>query len=190
MKIYSPFIDYYDFLQGLGSDEKVIYYRVQDVYNSNNAKPDFTTLGKWELYYKKCGRKNPIDHFVFAICNVIYKVYQYNGHFYFGEEILSIPEEHRKGFNEKDLNLHLTKTDFNSVIKCPVAIILSLENYTWYLKNPKLSDYKIGSIITPINMWNSICNFLTAEPVIIDSRTDIQKLKSHGFDEKTSFRKM
>jgi (E)-4-hydroxy-3-methylbut-2-enyl-diphosphate synthase len=23
MKIYSPFIDYYDFLQGLGSDEKV-----------------------------------------------------------------------------------------------------------------------------------------------------------------------
>ncbi len=46
MKIYSPFIDYYDFLQGLGSDEKVIYYRVQDVYNSNNAKPDFTTLGK------------------------------------------------------------------------------------------------------------------------------------------------
>lgn len=39
-------------------------------------------------------------------------------------------------------------------------------------------------------MWNSICNFLTAEPVIIDSRTDIQILESRGFDEKTSFRKM
>lgn len=46
--------------------------------------------------------------------------------------------------------------------------------------------------LDPITVYNQIYNFLLSkkDKKIVDSRTDIQKLESAGFDRKTSFRKM
>ena len=46
--------------------------------------------------------------------------------------------------------------------------------------------------LDPIAVYNQIYNFLLSkkDKKIVDSRTDVQKLESAGFDRKTSFRKM
>ena len=46
--------------------------------------------------------------------------------------------------------------------------------------------------LDPVTVYNQIYNFLLSkkDKKIVDSRTDVQKLESAGFDRKTSFRKM
>lgn len=57
-------------------------------------------------------------------------------------------------------------------------------------ENPILSDTWITGFIPAEEVYNNVYNYLIAnrEPDIQDNRTDIQKLESHGFDKKTSFR--
>lgn len=59
-----------------------------------------------------------------------------------------------------------------------------------YKENPILDGTWIPSLIPAEEVWNNISDYLLSikEPVIIDNRTDIQHLESHGFDKKTSFR--
>ena len=54
--------------------------------------------------------------------------------------------------------------------------------------NVKLSDFGIGQIISPHDIYIAISNFLSREKPVIDKRTDIQKIVGKGFDKKTSFR--
>ena len=59
-----------------------------------------------------------------------------------------------------------------------------------YKENPILEGTWIPSLIPAEEVWNNISDYLLSikEPVIVDSRTDVQHLESHGFDKKTSFR--
>ena len=59
-----------------------------------------------------------------------------------------------------------------------------------YKENPILEGTWIPSLIPAEEVWNNISDYLLSikEPVIIDNRTDVQHLESHGFDKKTSFR--
>lgn len=59
-----------------------------------------------------------------------------------------------------------------------------------YDENPILADTWIPSLIPAEEVWNNISDFLLSikEPKIVDNRTDVQHLESHGFDKKTSFR--
>ena len=59
-----------------------------------------------------------------------------------------------------------------------------------YKENPILDGTWIPSIIPAEEVWNNITDYLLSikEPPIIDNRTDVQHLESHGFDKKTSFR--
>ena len=59
-----------------------------------------------------------------------------------------------------------------------------------YKENPILDGTWIPSLISAEEVWNNITDYLLSikEPPIIDNRTDIQHLESHGFDKKTSFR--
>ena len=59
-----------------------------------------------------------------------------------------------------------------------------------YKENPILDGTWIPSLIPAEEVWNNITDYLLSikEPPIIDNRTDIQHLESHGFDKKTSFR--
>lgn len=60
------------------------------------------------------------------------------------------------------------------------------------IKNPNLSKTNFASIVPAEEMFLKIQDWIlsTREKPIIDSRTDIQKLESAGFDKKTSFRNM
>ena len=56
--------------------------------------------------------------------------------------------------------------------------------------NPILCETYIPKVIPPDEMWKTIYEFLSSqkEKPIVDSRSDIQKLESAGFDKNTSFR--
>lgn len=58
--------------------------------------------------------------------------------------------------------------------------------------NPILSETYILKVIPPEEMWKAIYEFLSSQKdkPIVDTRNDIQKLESAGFDKKTSFRNM
>lgn len=91
------------------------------------------------------------------------------------------------------LKYNLEKTDINDKENCPVCLISktgSRNELEAGVLNPKLSDYGIAQIISPNEMYLSICSFLTREKKVVDTRTDIEKLTGKGFDKKTSFRKM
>lgn len=51
---------------------------------------------------------------------------------------------------------------------------------------------EFSSFILSESAYNALYNFLIKkkEPVVVDNRTDVQKLEGKGFDKKTSFRKM
>ena len=59
-----------------------------------------------------------------------------------------------------------------------------------YEENPILEGTWIPSFIPAEEVWNNITDYLLSikEPEIIDNRTDVQHLESHGFDKKSSFR--
>ena len=59
-----------------------------------------------------------------------------------------------------------------------------------YKENPILDGTWIPSLIPAEEAWNNITDYILSikEPPIIDNRTDVQHLESHGFDKKTSFR--
>lgn len=84
-------------------------------------------------------------------------------------------------------------TDINEKLNCPVCLvrgsIYGRVGEAEYI-NVRLSDFGIGQIISPNDMYIMISNFLTREKKIVDNRTDVQKIESHGFDKKTSFRKI
>ena len=59
-----------------------------------------------------------------------------------------------------------------------------------YNENPIMDGTWSPSFIAAEEVWNNITDYLLSikEPEIIDNRTDVQHLESHGFDKKTSFR--
>lgn len=59
-----------------------------------------------------------------------------------------------------------------------------------FKENPILDGTWIPSMIPATEVWNNITDYLLSikELKIVDNRTDVQHLESHGFDKKTSFR--
>jgi hypothetical protein len=55
-------------------------------------------------------------------------------------------------------------------------------------KNVRLSDFGLGQIVSPHDIYIAISNFISREKPVIDNRTDVQKIVGKGFDKKTSFR--
>lgn len=64
------------------------------------------------------------------------------------------------------------------------------DRYGDYNENPIMDGTWIPSFIPAEEVWNNITDYLLSikEPEIIDNRTDVQHLESHGFDKKSSFR--
>ena len=60
-----------------------------------------------------------------------------------------------------------------------------------HVSNPILRELAIVRRYIPAEfIWNSVYNYICKqkEKEIVDTRTDVQKAESHGFDKKTSFR--
>ncbi len=212
MLIKSNFKDYYDFLQGkYGIDPLVTYDRV---CSTQEAKT--TWWKKSGLYKPKFIEDKSIayDFQMIAVAGTIYCVYYYCGKFYFGSEcegiafgakglppLISLQDVTRhKHFSV----CHGMKTDINEKENCPVLLVRP--NHTWRyallegeselveakyeadIKNPRLSDYQFGKCLDAEKCYLAISGFLSREKPVKDTRTDIQKVISKGFDQKYSFR--
>ena len=84
----------------------------------------------------------------------------------------------------------------------PICIITCRAQYWWWhheirwedtkgrIENPILANTFIPKLIPPTEIWQALYDYLSSlkDKPITDSRTDIQKLESAGFDKKTSFR--
>lgn len=80
--------------------------------------------------------------------------------------------------------------------KAPLAIFYTDYSHYWdgsgrgMIENPILKDLPITGLLPAEEIWQGIYDYLLKmkEPKIVDNRTDVQHLESHGFDKKTSFR--
>lgn len=83
----------------------------------------------------------------------------------------------------------------------PMCIILCQTQYwqvpnegrwkeTHRIENPILTGTFITKIVPPSNIWQALYEYLSSlkNKPFTDTRTDVQKLESAGFDKKTSFR--
>ena len=61
---------------------------------------------------------------------------------------------------------------------------------THRIENPILADTFIPKMIPPTDIWQALYEYLSSlrDKPFTDSRSDVQKLESAGFDKKTSFR--
>ena len=83
------------------------------------------------------------------------------------------------------------KKKLNELENCPILYVYSsMENYHF----PQLNKYNFGSFIPAEDMYKILTEYLSNErtklETHVDTRNDVQKLLSKGFDKKTSFRKL
>lgn len=204
MKIISKFKDYYDYLTGIyGIDEKVVYVRQM---TTSGGKPELIHFSSTnDCYWPNFG-KFEVKLSVLYVLGVKYVFCEYKGKIYYGEEIESILDK-KDIYNISELKttyknavfgisefwrstpaIHLSKTDLNDKYNCPIIIGPLYDSPDQRYLNPRLSDYEFGRIIDPTTMYYNLSTFLAREKVIEDKMSDKEKIVSHGFDLKTSFR--
>jgi hypothetical protein len=219
MKIVSSWRDYYDYNQGvIGQDEKIVYDRkasyieerksgfiLSKIQSESLYRPTHTLYGFESIYFYQ----------VF-VCGIEYHVFTFRGRFFFGLEGAKELDELTKGLPVRDsgrysrdelsdyihlfeaekyyfgrfgsnVKPHLSETDVNDRTDCPVVVYNRLKGY---VKNPRLSDFGMGAVLPAQDAFIQIGTFLSREKLVVDNRSDIDRLQSAGFDKKTSFRKM
>lgn len=177
MKIISQFRDYYDHeVSYFGYDPTRVYDR----------RLDRNTLN----YYNR-GNDTWL---YFAICGFVQAVYKLNDKYYFkytDELKIEVEKANVRYFCNNFLQYY-GKTDLNLKFRQPVLLFGC--NYDIFKDNPvivKLSEYGFPANIPSREMYAKIyefLGFLKDNPPIEDKRTDKEKVYSHGFDVKTSFR--
>jgi hypothetical protein len=196
MKIISKYKDYYDYLQGVrGIDEKIVLDRSE----GKSLKEEFPKDG---------------DRHVFIICGERYEIYYFQTKYYteeqlltmgkmavrksgsaFGFEIIDIPSESKtkkrysrygKYWDLKWNNPFRKPEDF-TYIKCPIVKFYGRDSYD-FVEFPKLEDFNFGSIISAEEIWNKVYNWASQVPDHENNQTNSDKIVSHGFDLKESFR--
>jgi len=190
MKIISKYKDYYDYLVGKYGEDPLI---VLDRRDSENPKFSSDDIKLIDLYI---GGKN------------IQGIYIHD-QFYYGENIepfsVKNPRYHLfyndrdvyrvrdKYFGYINVRCKITDTDINEKLGVP---ILMRKEYLYtnkidiknYYKFPILKNLNLASFIEPDEMWLLLSNFLSKKDLIIDNRTNNEKIIDAGFDLKESFR--
>jgi hypothetical protein len=193
MRIISNFKDYYDFMTGkYGIDPKVVYTRIPE--------------GPLYVPHYKTISPDRIESWVIHFCGKTYFIYYTFGDWFFGSDILkanprkyptshfpidnpgktirewkSLWDEKKNKWIARDLRVQGAPTDVNEKMKCPVVV--------GDIINPKLADFNFAKIFSPEDAFITISNWLSREKEIINLQTDKEKVVSHGFDLKKSFRK-
>jgi len=163
MKIISKHKDYYDF--------EVKYFGFDDsrVYDRRNKNPISSVQDEWSLFH---------------ICGNQYPVVKKHNKFYFEP---SKELDHDDNWFIKDNSGY--STDINFKLQQPV--ILMHEYYTKQWEIPILANYGFASYINSRKMYRMIYDYLgwmKDNPPIPDNQSDKEKVSSHGFDLKRSFR--
>jgi len=211
MKIIDNKKDYYDYLMGVyGIDEKIVYdrrgsttydmlikalplgsekqinERVEEIVLKVGDtvyifKKNKSTDYKWDLpkeittgwWKNKTTNENPKKMDV--------------------NELMKMNRNWKSHF-DKTIVMYLQIPDVNSkAYLCPDGTTEYRNSLKYFIDNPILDGFSmIPKFISPDTIWNNLYDYIAHQydKTIIDSRTDIQKLESAGFDKKTSFRNM
>jgi len=201
MRIISKYKDYYDYFVGIfGIDDNKIYDRRELIVNKDPFKNS---------------NNDDIDLYVFAIANTIYPLFYYrNKPYHTLEDIKRLEIIYRKNndiiksYRYVD-TLHryeeLTKQVCTVNTDARKPVLVRHFRYYSYLMNvneefatddvhtyvPLLSDFKFNNILDAKEIYIKIETFLgwlNDNPEIPNKQTDKEKLLSHGFDNKKSFR--
>lgn len=209
MRIISKHKDYYDYLQGIyGVDNNLVYNRkVNSNYTIGESDDDalvyktFAIAGNiYKIYIYKKKIYHTIDEMV-KLYTILPKdlkkdFVNFYTPFKFGKGI-TVGESLEKTIEYlyKETNI---KTDINKLRREPVLIFNSYYRYekdddkdfsNWDI--PLLNDYKFCTIFPAQEMYIKISTFfgwLKDNPEIKNNQSDLEKLTSHGFDKKKSFR--
>jgi hypothetical protein len=170
MKIIGGKRDYFDYLVG--------YYGFDDhlVWDRRNTEPlDY----KWN------------DRFLFFICGEVIPVIKKGRHFIFDANDSRLTNSWKNQF-EKEWMLKWKgkKTKINEKLRQPALCSNSWrEDKDYFI--PCLADFGFGGYIEAHEMYERIYAFLgwlKDHPAPPDNQTDKEKIVSHGFSPKTSFR--
>jgi hypothetical protein len=201
MKIIDNKKDYYDYLMGIyGIDEKIVYDR------RDSVTKEYFCKSKGYSWYPN---ENPFDsayEMTLRVGNMQYKFvrnkdtdykwdmpkFAYRGYYRgYSRQVetitnpMRISDEELEQWKEND---------------CPIVLTISYSRDYWWnrgsdivIRNPILSTFGvIPKFITPNEIWENVYDFISHknDKKIVDNRTDVEKLESHGFDKRTSFRNM
>lgn len=188
MKIISRIKDYFHYLQGvIGIDDKVVL-EYTTTYSYLYKPTPYTTIQLW-------------------ICGWLIEGIYINGEYRYGVELEEYNKE-IKYLNTKDYynipygrfhyNVLKIPTYFkenpNEFHNCPLIVIyksLYGEN-KWKEKVinefPILKEYNFYKVWDAYKVWNIIYDFLSRDVIVVDNRTNKEKIVNNGFDLKESFR--
>ena len=169
MKIISKHKDYYDYLQGIyGIDNLLAYNRGE--------------VTRVDLFEEPFSREDINEHKL-AIGGDLYAIFEHKGKLYHSAEDLKVLSEITRkkhgGYVWSDYN---KPTDINIKRREPVLFNSTV---------PLLKDFKFARWYPPEEIYHKIVAFmghLKDHPEIPNKQTNIEKLESHGFDKKISFR--
>jgi hypothetical protein len=212
MKLISNFKDYYDWVIGAkyGIDPKVVYERIPMEVNRHGGKPEKT--GLHVPYQLADPNRKDITTFRLHVCGRSYLVLWFEGKFHINEAATALQRRLARENNRQRSRAYYrqveqwgdelgdkfpttrqqwydTPTPLNAEFNCPVILEDTLWRSTLHL-NVRLSDYGIPSVLDPETVFLQLTDFFMPKEQVVDKRTDVEKLQSHGFDKKTSFRKM
>jgi hypothetical protein len=186
MKIITKNRDYYDpMIAVYGRDEKIVYDR------RGNEE---ISVGHKTNYYHSKDRPDCWDCRVFSICGEYFPVVVKN----YGEEYRWLPEQmpksieiSRKDYTELNAihcfkKYYGKKSDLNTKHQQPVLL-----QHRSGISIPILAEWNFPKMIPADEMYNKIYTWLCwsiDNPPIPNNQTDKEKVVSHGFDVKKSFR--
>lgn len=196
MKIISKIKDYYDYMVGIYGMDPLIVYDRRDMNTTGVEYPN----------------QNGYDSRIFYICGRIYKLYYYKDNVYHTvDELITL----NKLLKEDGQDYLLTnrwrgittsakdhfdkvngKTDVNYKYKEPVLMFdkILFHRGTNYDRSaycvPLLREYGLVKYIPAEQMFQDVYSFLSKlkDIDIPDNQTDVEKITSHGFDKRISFR--
>lgn len=186
MKIISKFKDYYDYLQGIyGIDENLILDRTE--FLPMPYRPSDNSLKR------------------FIIGDYLVEGVWHNNTMYYGKEIEGL------GITHNYYDFHVDESEKYSIkdgrfsnfyvlkkpkllqnspaykYKCPILLGIYGDDYN---KNPILREYSMNKVFSPSDIWIILSEFLgkLKDTHIESIQSNSEKIISHGFDLKTSFR--
>lgn len=169
MKIIGGKRDYFDYLVGYyGYDENLVWDR-------RNSEP---------LNYKGS------SHFVFYICGKTIPLYKKNDSFIFDPDSPLLTNSWEDQHQKEWMRRHYKKpTKLNAELRQPILCDCGYFKQNIFI--PCLADFGFASYISPNDMYERIYAFLgwlKDNPEPPDNQTDKEKIVSHGFSTRESFR--
>lgn len=197
MRIVSKFHDYYDIGLGLGYDSHVDYIRTpREVLFKDGASPEKEFFGKLK-HFPHSQHNVFLEYEIIGFCGEFYPLviaksfYDQKRYCYSLEELASVIEIYRwSRYREFYETVKTLKNDELFIANhSPIVIVELGAKATW---NGFLKPYGFMRIIDPWQAFQKIEMFLgnmAAPEKPIPKQSDIEKVKSHGFDPKMGFRK-